>query len=295
MAHNGHAVIDFKTTGLSPQYRHRVIEIGIVHVAPDGTIEDSFETVVNPGRGLGLGPTHINQLHGADVKDAHTLTDVADHFVEQVRERVLVAHNARLETTFLPSLTREPPRTSSAPISSSAATRRSGGASGATSLSALQVRKTKEALVAAGIPVIALDRYDGRSVDADKVGTVKRTKGVEFMQVLLARVEPALLASGPEPTSETDRERRDLDRRELHVAMTRARDRLWVGVRSLRFQPAGPTAALGNDGANATMTPTPRGKIRGHVSRRALARLCTPHQEAHMPLTNHELVGRAVM
>ena len=41
MAHNGYAVIDFETTGLSPQYHHRVIEIGIVHVAPDGIIEDS--------------------------------------------------------------------------------------------------------------------------------------------------------------------------------------------------------------------------------------------------------------
>jgi len=102
-----------------------------------------------------------------------------------------------------------------------------------------QVTKTKEALVAAGIPVIALDRYDGRTVDAVKVGTVKRAKGLEFKQVLLARVEPALLASGPEPTSETDRERRDLDRRELYVAMTRARDGLWVGVRSLSVQSAG--------------------------------------------------------
>jgi hypothetical protein len=102
-----------------------------------------------------------------------------------------------------------------------------------------QVTKTKEALLTAGIPVIALDRYDGRPVDAVKVGTVKRAKGLEFKQVLLARVEPALLASGPEPTSETDCERRDLDRRELYVAMTRARDGLWVGVRSLTVHPAG--------------------------------------------------------
>ena len=41
MAHNGYAVIDFETTGLPPQHHHRVIEIGIVHVAPDGIIEDS--------------------------------------------------------------------------------------------------------------------------------------------------------------------------------------------------------------------------------------------------------------
>lgn len=99
MAHNGYAVIDFETTGLSPQYHHRVIEIGIVNVAPDGTIEDSFETVVNPGRDLG--PTHIHQLRGADVRDAPTFANVADDFVDHLRGRVLVAHNSRFETTFL--------------------------------------------------------------------------------------------------------------------------------------------------------------------------------------------------
>jgi len=101
-----------------------------------------------------------------------------------------------------------------------------------------QVAKTREALAAAGIPTQALDRYDGRPVDAVKVGTVKRAKGLEFKQVLLARVDPALLGSGVEPTGETDRERRDLDRRELYVAMTRARDGLWVGARSLAVRPA---------------------------------------------------------
>ena len=99
MGHNGYAVIDFETTGLSPAHHHRVIEVGVVHVAPDGTLEDSFETVVNPGRDLG--PTHIHQLRGADVRDAPAFADVADQLVDHLRGRVLVAHNSRFETTFL--------------------------------------------------------------------------------------------------------------------------------------------------------------------------------------------------
>lgn len=97
--HNGYAVIDFETTGLSPAHHHRVIEIGVVHVAPDGTIEDSFETVVNPGRDLG--PTHIHQLRGADVQHAPVFADIVDQLVDHLRGRVLVAHNSRFETTFL--------------------------------------------------------------------------------------------------------------------------------------------------------------------------------------------------
>lgn len=84
---------------------------------------------------------------------------------------------------------------------------------------------------AAGIPVVSLQRYDGRTVDAVKVGTIKRAKGLEFKQVLLAHVRGRLLAEQAGEPSEADRERRALDRRELYVGMTRARDGLWVGVR----------------------------------------------------------------
>ena len=91
----------------------------------------------------------------------------------------------------------------------------------------------KASLVAAGIPAIDLLDYDGQHTDAVKVGTVKRAKGLEFKQVLLARVKPELLEhDAPAPSSETERERRELDRRELYVAMTRARDGLWVGTRT---------------------------------------------------------------
>lgn len=97
--HNGYAVVDFETTGLSPAYGHRVIEIGIVHVAPDGQIEETFETVVNPDRDLG--PVHIHQLRGADMAGAPTFADVAGTLVNRLRGRVLVAHNAPFEARFL--------------------------------------------------------------------------------------------------------------------------------------------------------------------------------------------------
>jgi DNA polymerase-3 subunit epsilon len=99
MTHKGFAVIDFETTGFSPQHHHRVIEIGLVHVSPDGVVEREFETVLNPGRDLG--PTHVHGLRGADVKHAPTFEAIADQLIEHLRGRVLVAHNARFETTFL--------------------------------------------------------------------------------------------------------------------------------------------------------------------------------------------------
>jgi len=85
-------------------------------------------------------------------------------------------------------------------------------------------------LRAAGVPFVSLKDYGGKPIDAVKVGTVKRAKGLEFKQVLLAHVRGRLLADPPASTSDAERERRELERRELYVGMTRARDGLWVGL-----------------------------------------------------------------
>ena len=85
------------------------------------------------------------------------------------------------------------------------------------------------ALLAAGFPVINLEEYGGVPLDAVKVGTIKRAKGLEFKQVLIPDIRREHTITEP-PTDETDRERWDLTRRELYVAMTRARDGLWVSI-----------------------------------------------------------------
>ena len=92
-------------------------------------------------------------------------------------------------------------------------------------------QEAAEALEAAGIPVILLEKYDGTPTNAVKVGTIKRAKGLEFAEVLVART-PAHLVEPTFPSDADDAalERRALQRRELYVAMTRARDGLWVGV-----------------------------------------------------------------
>lgn len=76
-------------------------------------------------------------------------------------------------------------------------------------------------LRAAGLMTVDLEDYAGRRVDAVKVGTVKRAKGLEFGRVYLPRVDTYVLEEG-EP------ERVQRERRELFVAMTRARDGLWL-------------------------------------------------------------------
>ncbi|MCX4824729.1 UvrD-helicase domain-containing protein [Streptomyces sp. NBC_01142] len=84
----------------------------------------------------------------------------------------------------------------------------------------------------AGISVCQLEHYDGRPVDAVKLGSYRRAKGLEFKRVYLPEHDAALSqssAAGNEGLSETAHERNELSRSQLFVAMTRARDVLWLG------------------------------------------------------------------
>ncbi|MBB1512593.1 UvrD-helicase domain-containing protein [Tessaracoccus sp. MC1627] len=90
-------------------------------------------------------------------------------------------------------------------------------------------RDAARALEQAGFPVVDLEKYNGVPVDAVKVGTIKRAKGLEFKQVLIPDIRNEHTITEP-PADDTARERWDLTRRELYVAMTRARDGLWVGI-----------------------------------------------------------------
>ena len=85
------------------------------------------------------------------------------------------------------------------------------------------------ALRAAGFDTIELESYAGAPAPLVKVGTIKRAKGLEFKQVLLARVDGSLLSPATADHDEGALERREIERRELYVGMTRARDGLWVG------------------------------------------------------------------
>ncbi|MFC5187681.1 UvrD-helicase domain-containing protein [Actinomadura harenae] len=82
-------------------------------------------------------------------------------------------------------------------------------------------------LTRAGLPVLRLDGYDGRPADALKIGTYLRSKGLEFKNVYLPAFNARPVVPGGDPTAD---ERAALTRRQTFVAMTRARDVLWLGT-----------------------------------------------------------------
>jgi hypothetical protein len=87
----------------------------------------------------------------------------------------------------------------------------------------------KTALHDAAIPTESLLDYDGTTSDRVKVGTYQRAKGLEFAAVFIPDYDRAITEPRAGESRESANERNELERRCLFVAMTRARDSLWLG------------------------------------------------------------------
>ncbi|MCI2237070.1 NERD domain-containing protein [Paenibacillus sp. TRM 82003] len=81
----------------------------------------------------------------------------------------------------------------------------------------------------AGVPLVPLEEYAGQTCGRLKVGTIKRAKGLEFKHVFLPGLREGGSAAKPGESETAWRERLEVERRELYVGMTRARDSLWLG------------------------------------------------------------------
>ena len=94
-----YAVIDLETTGLSPAYQHRILEIAVVLVDDAGNRVFEWETLLNPQRDVGA--TEIHGLSAADVYSAPTFDQIAAELESLLRGRVPVAHNLSFDAPFI--------------------------------------------------------------------------------------------------------------------------------------------------------------------------------------------------
>lgn len=94
----GYAVVDVETTGLNPAH-HRVIEIAVSLLAADGSVEEQWSSLVRPPGTTG--PVHIHGITRADVEHAPTFVEISAELSRLLTGRVLVAHNAAFDWSFL--------------------------------------------------------------------------------------------------------------------------------------------------------------------------------------------------
>ena len=99
LAETEYVVFDFETTGLEAS-QERIIEIGAVKVS-DGKIQESFSSLVNPGRQISRKITRLTGIKNSDIKNAPAISEVLPSFLDFIGDAVLVAHNIDFDYGFL--------------------------------------------------------------------------------------------------------------------------------------------------------------------------------------------------
>lgn len=95
-------VVDVETSGLSTR-RHRVLQVAIVTVDGEGTVLDSWVSLIRPSNRLffRLGPRHIHGLNRSALRAAPPAVKVLSELARRLEGTTFTAHNARFDATFL--------------------------------------------------------------------------------------------------------------------------------------------------------------------------------------------------
>ncbi len=93
-------VLDFETTGLSPNQGDRAIEIGAVKLH-QGQVVDRFQQLMNPGFRVSGFIEGYTGITNAMLAGAPGCDEVMDGFADFIQGANLVAHNASFDQRFL--------------------------------------------------------------------------------------------------------------------------------------------------------------------------------------------------
>ena len=96
-------VLDTETTGLDPLQGHRVIEIGCVEIDNRRLTGRHFHYYLNPDREIDEGAIEIHGLTAEFLADKPRFPQIAEEFLQFVKDAELVIHNAPFDVGFLNS------------------------------------------------------------------------------------------------------------------------------------------------------------------------------------------------
>jgi len=97
---NSLVVLDFETTGLSPNMGDRAIEIAGVRLE-NGRVSDHFQALMNPGQRVSGFIEDYTGITNKMLVDAPTCETVMGEFADFIGDANLVAHNASFDKRFL--------------------------------------------------------------------------------------------------------------------------------------------------------------------------------------------------
>jgi DNA polymerase-3 subunit epsilon len=93
-------VLDFETTGLSPDMGDRAIEIGAVRLEK-GRVVERFQALMNPGKRVSSFIENYTGITNRMLSHAAPCDEVMEQFADFMGDHNLVAHNASFDKRFL--------------------------------------------------------------------------------------------------------------------------------------------------------------------------------------------------
>ena len=93
--------LDTETTGLSVHDKHRIVEIACIETNDLTPTKKIFHKIINPQRDM---PDKAFEIHGFStdfLKNKEIFDDVADEFLEFIKDKKIIIHNASFDLGFL--------------------------------------------------------------------------------------------------------------------------------------------------------------------------------------------------
>jgi DNA polymerase-3 subunit epsilon len=93
-------LFDVESTGLEPQHGDRVCEIALIHWQ-GGVQRGTYQTLINPGRPISPDAFAVNNIAADLLVAAPSFETISARLLEHLDGKVLVAHNAPFDFSFL--------------------------------------------------------------------------------------------------------------------------------------------------------------------------------------------------
>ena len=93
--------LDTETTGLSPNDRHKIVEIACIETNDLISTNKIFHKIINPLRDVPDGAYKIHGFSTEFLKDKETFDKIADDFISFIKDKKIIIHNASFDLGFL--------------------------------------------------------------------------------------------------------------------------------------------------------------------------------------------------
>ena len=94
-------VLDTETTGLSVKDGHRIVEIGCIELENLIPTGNKFHYYLNPERKVSEKALDVHGYTDEFLSDKNKFTDVADEFIDFIKDKRLIIHNAEFDLAHL--------------------------------------------------------------------------------------------------------------------------------------------------------------------------------------------------